>query len=189
MVDGASTLLTSIHFLTTLGLWKPERGTNMLDSGAPYYDVYECADGRCISVGSIEPQFYAELRRLAGLDDAVWDAQNDRAAWPDRKADLVTLFRRKTRDEWCDLMEYTDVCFAPVLSITEAPEHPHAKARNAFTEVAGVVQPSPAPRLSRTPGAVQSPPAVPGQHTDEVLAAAGYGAGEIAALRHSGAVR
>jgi alpha-methylacyl-CoA racemase len=188
MVDGASTLMTSIHMMAAMGLWKDERGTNMLDTGAHFYDAYQCADGKYISIGSIEPQFYAELRRLAGLDDAEWDAHMKRDQWPELKERIAAVFRTKTRDEWCAVMEYSDVCFAPVLSMAEAPRHPHAVARQAFTEVAGVVQPSPAPRFSRTPGAIQATPANPGQHTDDVLAFAGFSAAEITSLRSSGAV-
>ena len=172
------------------GSWNArERGVNILDSGAPFYDVYETKDGKYISIGSIEPQFYAELRRIAGLDGSEWDAQMKRAAWPDRKTQIAAVFKTKSRDEWCGLMEHTDVCFAPVLSLTEAPQHPHAVARKAFTNVAGLVQPSPAPRFSRTPGAIQSNPAHPGQHTDEVLAFAGYADADIASLRSAGAVK
>ena len=189
MVDGASTLMAMFHSMTATGMWQPERGTNLLDTGAHFYDVYECSDGKYISIGSIEPQFYAELRRIAGLDGSEWDAQMKRAAWPDRKTQIAAVFKTKSRDEWCGLMEHTDVCFAPVLSLTEAPQHPHAVARKAFTNVAGLVQPSPAPRFSRTPGAIQSNPAHPGQHTDEVLAFAGYADADIASLRSAGAVK
>ena len=189
MVDGASTLMAMFHTMTATGFWTPERGTNMLDTGAHYYDVYECSDGKYVSIGAIEPQFYVELRRLAGLDGPEWDAQNDRAGWPVLKDKLAAVIRAKTRDEWCAIMEHTDVCFAPVLTLTEAPLHPHAIARNAFTHVHGLVQPSPAPRFSRTPGAIQSPPSHAGQHTDEVLAFAGYTADEIAAMHASGAVK
>ncbi len=189
MVDGASTLMAMFHSMTATGFWTPERGTNMLDTGAHFYDVYECSDGKYVSIGAIEPQFYAELRRLAGLDGPEWDAQNDRAGWQTLKDKLAAVIRAKTRDEWCAIMEHTDVCFAPVLALTEAPLHPHAIARNAFTDVQGLVHPSPAPRFSRTPGAIQSPPSHAGQHTDEVLAFAGYTADEIAAMHSSGAVK
>jgi alpha-methylacyl-CoA racemase len=189
MVDGAATLMAPFYGATAAGAWRRERGTNVLDSGAPYYDAYECADGEYLSIGSMEPQFYAELRERVGLGDASWDAQHDRAAWPGRKDEIAAIFRTKTRGEWCALLEHTDVCFAPVLSMTEAPQHPHAVARGAFIDVAGVVQPSPAPRFGGTPGAVQSPPPHAGQHTDDVLAFAGYDDDAVAALRSSGAAR
>ena len=188
MVDGAAVLMTMFHAMTAIGAWTEERGRNLLDTGAHFYDTYECADGRYVSIGSIEPQFYAELRRLAGLDDTAFDAQMDRDAWPALKERIAEVFRTKTRDEWCALMEGSDVCFAPVLSLSEAPSHPHNAARGTFTEVAGVVQPAPAPRFSRTPGAVARPPAQPGAHTDEVLADWGFSADEVAKLRETGAI-
>ncbi len=189
MVDGAATLMTMFHAFTAMGAWRPERGTNLLDTGAHFYDVYECSDGTYISLGSIEPQFYAELRRLAGLDDASWDPQMDRSQWPALKEKLQVLFRTKTRDEWCALMEHTDVCFAPVLSIADAPKHPHNVARSTFVEVAGVTQPAPAPRFSRTVPVISSPPSHPGQQTSEVLARSGFDAAEIDRLMASGAVK
>ena len=187
-VDGAATLMTFVHGLAAMGVWHDERGTNMLDTGAHFYDVYETSDGEYVSIGSIEPQFYAELREKLGLDDEEWDAQMDRASWPDKKARIAAVFRTRTRDEWCDLLEGSDVCFAPVLSFVEAPSHPHNVARGTFTEVAGVVQPRPAPRFSRTDGGIRRPPPHAGQHTDEVLADAGFSADELASLRASGAV-
>ena len=188
MVDGAAVLMTMFHAFTAVGLWNDERGTNLLDTGAHFYDVYECADGEYVSVGSIEPQFYAELRRLGGLDSDEWSGQMDRSRWPELKDKLRQLFKQKTRDEWCAVMEHTDVCFAPVLSIKEAPAHPHNVARSTFVEVAGVTQPAPAPRFSRTPGGIQRPPAHPGQHTDEALAAWGFDPDDIAKLRDAGAI-
>ena len=189
MVDGAATLMTMFHAMTAMGGWRPERGTNLLDTGAHFYDVYECADGTYISLGSIEPQFYAELRRLAGLEGAEWDPQMDRAQWPALKAKLQVLFRTKTRHEWCALMEHSDVCFAPVLSIADAPKHPHNVARSTFVDVAGVTQPAPAPRFSRTVPVISSPPSHPGQNTADVLALAGYDAAAIEHLRSTGAVK
>ena len=188
MVDGAAVLTTMFYGMRAGGLQSDERGTNMLDTGAHFYDVYETADGGYVSVGSIEPQFYAELLRLTGLDDRGLPAQMDRAQWPALKARLAEVFRTRTRDEWCQVMEGTDVCFAPVLSLGEAPEHPHNRARGTFTEVEGVVQPAPAPRFSRTPGGVSGPPVQPGRDTDSVLADFGFDAGELGALRDSGAI-
>ncbi|MGY6502230.1 MAG: CaiB/BaiF CoA transferase family protein [Acidimicrobiales bacterium] len=189
MVDGSAVLTTMFHAFTAMGIWNPERGTNLLDTGAHFYDVYETSDAKYVSIGSIEPQFYAELLRLTGLvDDADFAAQMDRSRWEDLKGRLAEVFRTKTRDEWCEIMEGTDVCFAPVLSITEAPQHPHNVERGTFVEVAGVTQPAPAPRFSRTDATIQRPPAHAGQHTDEVLADAGFDPERIEALRSSGAI-
>jgi alpha-methylacyl-CoA racemase len=151
MTDGAATLMSMIWGFRANGMWSDDRGTNLLDTGAHMYDTYETGDGKWISIGSLEPQFYAELRRLAGLaDDPDFDAQMDRRQWGPLKAKLTALFATKTRDEWCALMEMTDVCFAPVLSMAEAPAHPHNAARGTFIEVGGVMQPAPAPRYSVT---------------------------------------
>ncbi len=189
MTDGAALLSTMVHSFVAMGHWG-ERGTNMLDTGAPFYDVYECADGEYVSIGSIEPQFYAELLRITGLESADdLPRQMDREAWPAMKARVADVIRSRTRNEWVELMEGSDVCFAPVLTPQEAYEHPHNVARGTFVEVAGVMQPAPAPRFSRTPGEISSPPPDPGQHTDELLADWGFGADEIADLRAGGAVR
>ena len=187
MVDGAAALTTAFHGLLARGWWTEERGANLLDGGAPFYDVYETADGRHLAVGPLEPQFYAELLRLVGLDEDP-SAQMDRSRWPATRERLAATFRTRTRDEWCRLLEGTDACVAPVLSMREAPGHPHNAARGTFTEVAGVVQPAPAPRFSRTPSAVARPPAHPGEHTDEALADWGFGADELARLRRAGVV-
>ncbi len=189
MVDGSAVLTTMFHSFLAMGLWDAERGTNMLDSGAHFYDAYETADGRYVSIGSIEPQFYAELLRLTGLDGEVLPHQHDRSQWPALKERLAAVFKERTRDEWCKVMEGTDVCFAPVLSLDEAPDHPHMAARGTFTEVAGVRQPAPAPRFSRTSPAISRPPSHPGQHTDEVLTGWGFTTDEVAGLREAGAVR
>ena len=188
MVDGAALLMTMIHSFQAMGIWTDDRGTNMLDSGAHFYDTFECADGGYVSIGSIEPQFYAELLRLTGLEGEELPWQHDKTAWADLKERLAGVFKTKTRDEWCAVMEGTDVCFAPVLTMTEAPQHPHNVARGTFTEVAGIVQPAPAPRFSRTPGSIERPPPHAGQHSDELLAEIGYDAAAIASLRGSGAV-
>lgn len=189
MVDGAAILMTMFHAFTAMGIWNDQRGTNLLDTGAHFYDTYETADGKYVAIGSIEPQFYAELLRLTGLgDDGDFAAQMDRSRWPELKERLATVFRAKTRDEWCQIMEGTDVCFAPVLSISEAPHHPHNVERGTFVDVAGITQPAPAPRFSRTAAEVQRPPAHAGQHTDEILTEAGIDAERIAKLREVGAV-
>jgi alpha-methylacyl-CoA racemase len=188
MVDGAAVLMTMTHALRAMGIWNDERGTNMLDTGAHFYNVYETADGQYVSIGSIEPQFYAELLRLTALEGEELPWQHDRQQWPALKERLATIFKTKTRDEWSALMEGTDVCFAPVLSIPEAIEHPHNVDRRTFVEVAGIRQPGPAPRFSRTEPEIASPPPHAGQHTDEILAAAGFDADRVAKLRQAGAI-
>jgi alpha-methylacyl-CoA racemase len=155
MCDGAASLMSLFSELTAIGRWKDGRESNLLDGGAHFYGTYECKDGEFISLGSIEPQFYAELRRVAGLDGALYDGQMDAKNWPAMKAKMAEVFRSKTRAEWCAIMEGTDVCFAPVLSLSEAPHHPHMAARNVFVDVDGIVQPAPAPRFSRTPSAIR----------------------------------
>ena len=182
MVDGAASLMTMFYGLRAMGIWTDRRGENLLDGGAHFYDVYQTADDQYISVGSIEPKFYAELLRLTGLEGKSLPGQLDRTKWPEMREVLRAVFRTKTRDEWCAIMEGTDVCFAPVLSMEEAPKHPHNKARGTFVEIAGVIQPGPAPRFSRTKAEIQGPPAQPGQHTDAVLSDWGFTAEEIANL-------
>jgi alpha-methylacyl-CoA racemase len=189
MVDGAAHLATMFHGLAAGGRWKGARGTNVLDGGAPWYQVYETRDGRWIAVGAIEQRFYEELLRRIGLDrEDLPDAQDEKR-WPELRERFAARFREKTRDEWCALLETSEVCFAPVLAPHEAPAHPHNAARGTFVEVAGVTQPAPAPRFSRTPGGVQRPPPQPGEHTREALADWGFAAREIDALVAAGAVR
>jgi alpha-methylacyl-CoA racemase len=155
MCDGAASLMSLFCELSAIGRWKDGRDSNLLDGGAHFYGTYQCKDGEFISLGSIEPQFYAELRRLAGLDDALYDGQMNAGDWPAMKAKMAAVFRTKTRDEWCAIMQGTDVCFAPVLSLSEAPDHPHMAERQVFVTHEGVVQPAPAPRFSRTPSAIR----------------------------------
>ena len=190
MVDGVAILMSMFWSFKGIGLFdETQRGTNLLDTGAPFYDVYQCADGDYVSIGSIEPQFYAELLRLAGLDgDPEFAKQMDRSAWPHLKQRLADLFATKTRDEWCSLMEATDVCFAPVLTMSEAARHPHNVGRGTFVEIAGTVQPAPAPRFSRTTAEITVPPAHPGQHTAEILHDWGFDAARIDELIASRAV-
>jgi alpha-methylacyl-CoA racemase len=188
MVDGAAALMTVFHGAQQSGFWKDERGTNMLDGGAPYYDVYETSDGRHVAIGAIEPQFYAELLAKTGLDAEALPDQNDPTGWPVLRERLTALFRTRTRDEWCDLLDGSDACFAPVLTMAEARAHPHARARSSFVEVAGVAQPRPAPRFSRTDSEIQRPPAAGGADTDEVLRDWGFDASELAALRDAKAI-
>jgi alpha-methylacyl-CoA racemase len=190
MVDGAAVLMSMFWAFRTIGMFdETAPGTNLLDTGAHFYDVFECADGLYVSLGSIEPQFYAELLRLTGLaDDPEFAQQMNRAQWPHLKDRLQAVMLTKTRDEWCAVMEHTDVCFAPVLTLTEAAQHPHNVERGTFIEVAGVTQPRPAPRFSRTSPEVVSAPAHPGQHSRAVLADWGLAPDRIDALVASGAV-
>jgi alpha-methylacyl-CoA racemase len=171
ITDGTASLMGMMFGLRAGGIWTDERDANLLDGGAPFYDVYETADGKFITIGSLEPQFYALLLEKTGLkDDPFFAAQMDRENWAAMAEKIAAIVETKTRDEWTALLEGTDVCFAPVLTMAEAPTHPHNAARETFTEVDGVVQPAPAPRFSRTPGAVQGPPSRPGANTEEILA-------------------
>jgi len=188
MVDGSAVLMAMFYGFRAVGLWTDQRGDNLLDTGSHFYDTYETKDGKYVGIGSIEPQFYALLLKHTGIDDPAWQAQMDRKKWPEFKAKLTEIFKTKTRDEWCEIMEGTDVCFAPVLSMEEAYKHPHNQARGTFVERDGVLQPAPAPRFSRTRPEIQGPPPIPGQHTEEVLQEAGLSAGEIEALKQAGAI-
>jgi alpha-methylacyl-CoA racemase len=190
MVDGAAVLMSMFWAFKSAGIFNENaRGTNLLDTGAHFYDVFECADGKYVSLGSIEPQFYAELMRLTGLDgDPEFAKQMDQSQWPHLKARLGEVMKSKTRDEWCSIMEATDVCFAPVLTMSEAAQHPHNVERKTFIEVGGVQQPAPAPRYSRTTTEVVSAPAHPGQHSKEILTDWGVPADRIDALLDSKAV-
>jgi alpha-methylacyl-CoA racemase len=187
MVDGVASQTAFLHGLLALGAWSTRRGANLLDGGAPFYDTYRCADGGFIAVGALEPQFYAELCARLDLDPAAWP-QHDRDRWPALRAELTRIFASRSRDDWDAHFADTDACVAPVLDLAEAPRHPHHRARGTFTEVGGVVQPAPAPRLSRTPGSVDRPPPRPGEHTDEVLAELGLDVDAIAALRDAGVI-
>ncbi|MBV8950133.1 MAG: CoA transferase, partial [Actinobacteria bacterium] len=190
MVDGSALLMAMIWGLRAMGVWDERLGVNPLDTGAPHYDTYETADGKFIAIGSLEPQFYAELLARTGLDkDGDWPGQMDRDGWPLQRERFTKLFKSKTRDEWCEILEYTDACFAPVLTMSEAVDHPHVRARNTIVDDYGVEQPAPSPRFSRTPGTIQRPPAWPGEHTDDALADWGFTSDEIGKLRETGAVR
>ena len=190
MVDGASSLLALFHGLAACGQWDPQhRAANLLDGGAPFYDTYEAADGRHVSLGPLEPKFFAELARRIGLDARYVARQYDRRLWPEMREAIAALMRSKTRDEWTALLEGSDACFAPVLTLAEAPAHAHARAREAFVDVAGVRQPAPAPRFSRSAPTAPTAAPVPGAHTREVLAEAGYTALEIGTLLADGAAR
>lgn len=188
MSDGAASLMAMFYGFKASGLWQGGRRNNMLDGGAHFYDTYRCADGKWISIGSIEPQFYALLLEKTGATDPAFARQMDRTAWPELREKLAALIARKTRDEWCEIMDATDVCFAPVLDLDEAPHHAHNVARETFVEVAGVTQPAPAPRFSATPGAIQGPPPKVGAHDREALADWGFSPAEIAALADAGAL-
>ena len=190
MVDGVSLLATMIHSLRAAGRWADDRGVNILDGGAPYYDTYECADGRFVAVGAIEPEFYAELVRLTGFPlppDEDLD-RDDPANWPALRRAWARLFRTRTRDDWARLLEHTDACVVPVLDWREAPAHPHLVARRVFVAHAGTTQPAPAPRFSRTPASIRRPPPQPGEHTDELLTELGLDGEQIRRLREAGVV-
>ncbi len=188
MVDGAASLMAMFFSQVGRG-FKDQRGANMLDGGTHFYNTYETKDGKYVCVGSIEPQFYAELVEKSGVDASKFSAQMDAGQWVGYKEELAAVFKTKTRDEWCDIMEGSDVCFAPVLSILEAPQHPHNKHRSTFVEVDGVVQPAPAPRFSRTAAAISHPARIPGEDTLGVLADIGMAAEDIGALQERGVVQ
>ncbi len=188
MIDGASLLMAMFHGMRAAGLHGDERGTNLLDSGAHFYETYETSDGKHVALGAIEPQFYAELLKRIGLDQEPLPPQMDRASWPALKQRLAELFKQKTRAQWCELLEGSDACFAPVLSLSEAPQHRHMQERASFIELGGVTQPAPAPRFSRSTPAAPRPPSQPGADTDAGLARWGLSAEQIAALRAAGAI-
>jgi len=189
MVEGSALLMTAIFGAQQQGFWSEERGTNMLDSGAPFYDAYETADGRYISVGAIEPQFYAELVERLGLAGESLPAQLDSSGWEAVSERLTALFKTRTRDQWCDVLEGSNACFAPVLAMSEVHEHAHNAARGSFIECAGVRQVRPVPRFSRTdPSTVERSPARVGEHTDEALSDWGFSQEELAELREQGAI-
>jgi len=188
MTDGTASLLSPFFGLMAMNMWTTNRFSNRLDGGAFYYGSYECSDGKYISIGSLEPQFYALLLEKAKITDPEFQEQLDEAAWPAKREKLNQLFKTRTRQQWCDIMEGTDVCFAPVLNLKEAPIHPHNIDRKTFVELDGVVQPAPAPRFSRTQGEIQGPAAMAGEHTREVLSAWNFTDQEIGELQASGAI-
>jgi alpha-methylacyl-CoA racemase len=185
MSDGAASLMAMFYGFKAAGVWTSDRRDNLLDGGAHFYDTYQCRDGAWISIASIEPQFYALLLEKTGISDPEFAAQMDRGRWPDLKARLAKVIAAKPRDHWIELMEGTDVCFAPVLDLDEAPRHPHNQARETFLDIGGVIQPAPAPRFSKTPGAVAGPPPAIGAHSREALADWGLSETEINALAAS----
>ncbi|GGL84738.1 alpha-methylacyl-CoA racemase [Pseudooceanicola nanhaiensis] len=186
MVDGASALMALVHSMIAMGRWSEARESNLLDGGAPHYRTYACADGKFIALGPLEPQFFAEMIARAGIDDAQRADQTDPARWPERREDYAAIFRQKTRDEWTAIFDGTDACATPVLTWSEAADHPHLAARRTFVVRDGVTQAAPAPRFSRTPADAPRPPPAPGQDTEAALRAAGYDEDTIARLRAEG---
>ena len=190
MVDGASSLMSIFFGMAAAGRWdSSERAANLLDGGAPFYDTYATADGRWVSIGALEPKFFAELVQRIGLDAGFIARQYDRRCWAEMRAAIGALILARTRDEWCALLEGSDACFAPVLSLAEVGQHPHAQARQAYTEVGGVLQPAPAPRFSRSRPDQPSPAVPAGTHTLAVLAELGFSDAEVAALQAAGVAR
>jgi alpha-methylacyl-CoA racemase len=188
MVDGSALLTSFLYGMLATGAWQDRRGSNLLDGGAPFYDTYVCADGGYVAVGALEPQFYAALLAGLGLSDAGLPPQHDRAGWPVLRERFAAAFASRTRDAWAEVFAGTDACVSPVLSLAEAPVHPHAAARDAFVEVGGVVQPAPAPRFSRSAAGQPAAPPRPGADTDGVLASLGLPDGAIADLRARGVI-
>jgi alpha-methylacyl-CoA racemase len=189
MVEGSASLMTMMYAALASGAWVEQRGHNRTDGGAHFYHTYETKDGEHVAVGSIEPQFYQLLLTHTGLEGADLPVQMDRSTWPDMKKKFAAIFKQKTRDEWVSMMQDTDICFAPVLSMSEAMQHPHNRHRESFVEVDGIAQPAPTPRFLGTPTRVPRPPAKIGENTDDVLRDWGFAPAEIAALHRSGAVK
>lgn len=188
MIDGAASLMTMFYGMKAAGIWTAERDANLLDGGAHFYDTYECADGKWLAVGAIEPQFHALLVKGLGLPADVFQAQMSRDQWPDYSRRVAEVIRTRTQDEWMKVFDGTDACVAPVLSMDEAPKHPHNAERKTFVEAFGVTQPGPAPRFSRTAGAVGGAPALAGKQSEDVLKAWGIGVEQAAGFLKSGAV-
>ncbi len=188
MTDGAASLMTMFYSMRGVGVWNDTKEDNLLDGGAHFYDTYECADKKLLAIGAIEPQFHAELVKILGLADSDFPKRMDRAAWPAYAQTIATVVKTKTRDDWMKLFEGTDACVAPVLTMEEAPKHPHNVARGTFQTVAGITQPGPAPRFSRTAGAINGPPAKAGQHSESVLKDWGVAPERATAFLKGGAV-
>ena len=188
MTDGTASLLTPFYGMMAMGMWTTQRSDNRLDGGAHYYGSYTCSDGKHISIGSIEPQFYALLLELCGIDDPEFLKQNEKESWASLRQKLEELFATKTQAQWCELLEGTDVCFAPVLNLAEAPQHPHNEARASFVDFEGVTQPAPAPRFSRSQSSIQSAAAIAGEHSEEILKDWGFDDHTIAELARENAI-
>jgi len=188
MIDGTAALMAMFYGMKAADFWKDERGVNLLDTGSHFYNTFETSDGKYICIGSIEPQFYTELLERVALDKDTFGEQMNRERWPEQTQALAQVFKKKTRDEWCEIMEGTDVCFAPVLSLSEAPQHPHNVARSTFETHDGLVQPAPAPRFSRTQGTIRNAARSPGEDGREVLQDFGFSSEEVAALEASSVI-
>jgi alpha-methylacyl-CoA racemase len=188
MVDGVASLMTAIYGMHAAGITTDDRGTNILDGGAHFYDTYETSDGRYISIASIESKFYAELLELTGFEDPDHKGHGDKDAWPALGVKMAELIKTKTRDAWCEILEGSDICFAPVLSLAEAPKHPHNVARETFVTMDGVVQPAPAPRFSRTPSKIQKGASERGSDTHAVLTDWGFEASQISSWKEAGVI-
>jgi alpha-methylacyl-CoA racemase len=188
MVDGAASLMSVFNGLRAAGGWSEQRGSNLLDGGAPFYGVYETADGRHVALGPLEPKFFAEFARRVGLPERYVRGQHDRSLWPEMRAAIAGIVRTRTRDQWSAQLEGTDACFAPVLSLDEAPSHPHALARASYVKVDGLTQPAPAPRFDRSVPDTPRPAPTTGAHTTEVLIEAGFDAAQLDALRAAGVI-
>ena len=185
MTDGTASLLSGFYGMMAMGMWTTDRYKNRLDGGAFYYGSYECADGKHISLGSLEPQFYALLLEKCGIEDESFDEQLDQEAWPLKRQKMEAIFKTKTRNQWCEILEGTDVCFAPVLDLEEAPDHPHNKERETFVNFEGITQPAPAPRFSRTQGTIQSSANLTGENSEEILEKWGFTNDQISNLREN----
>jgi alpha-methylacyl-CoA racemase len=188
MTDGSALLGALMYGMKAAGRWTVARGANLLDGAAHFYDTYECADGKYLAIGAIEPQFYSELLKRIGLDESSLQPQMNARAWPDLKTKIAATIESKTRDEWCRILEGTDACVAPVLDMDEAPLHPHNLARATFVEVDGVTQPAPAPRFSRTPAQIQRGPDATGEHSESVLREWGFSDERVAHLKAVGVI-
>lgn len=188
MVDGATSLMGMVYGLFAVGYWQDERGAHRLDSGTPWYEVYETADGCHVAIGCTKPSFFRDTLTILGFAEGEFGNPHDCSAWPRMKDAFGRVFRTRTRDEWCAAFEGTKICFSPVPSLAEAPRDPHQVARGNFVECAGVLQPAPALRFSRSRPAIQGPPPEVGQHTHDVLRDWGFGPGDVASLQQSGAI-
>ena len=185
MTDGTASLLSGFYGMMAMGMWTTDRYKNRLDGGAFYYGSYECADGKHISLGSLEPQFYELLLEKCGIEDESFGEQLDQEAWPLKRQRMEAIFKTKTRNQWCEILEGTDVCFAPVLDLEEAPDHPHNKERETFVNFEGITQPAPAPRFSRTQGTIQSSANLTGENSEEILEKWGFTNDQISDLREN----